>query len=82
MLYFIYIFELYIFTFQRRDMKIRSSGVYMEPILKSICAGFFQNLAQKQVSFIRNVYKYKTLPNGEEVYIHPGSSLFKVLPQW
>lgn len=61
-----------------RGMKIASSLPNTQPILKSICAGFFQNVAQMGMG-----HKYYTLPKREIVYIHPGSALFKrAEPQW
>lgn len=52
-----------------------SSLPNMTPILKCICAGFFQNVAQKRLN-AKN-HAYTTLPKQEIVYIHPGSTLFK-----
>ncbi|XP_065208806.1 ATP-dependent RNA helicase DHX8-like [Planococcus citri] len=66
----------------KRNMKMISCGHNMVVVLKSICSGFFQNLAEKQVGLLRKNYKYVTRPKGEEVFIHPGSSLFKVHPNW
>lgn len=56
-------------------MVMVSSQPYMTPILKCICAGFFQNVAQKK--FPEKNHAYTTLPKQEIVYIHPGSTLFK-----
>lgn len=57
------------------NMMMVSSLPNMTPILKCICAGFFQNVAQKRLN-AKN-HAYTTLPKQEIVYIHPGSTLFK-----
>lgn len=45
-------------------------------VLKSICAGFLQNLCEQSGS---QVYKTKSTDN---VYIHPGSALFYEMPNY
>ena len=50
-----------------------SCGTSFEPILKSITAGFFKNIAIKQLDG-----SYKTLGSRELVQIHPSSILFQL----
>ena len=48
------------------------------PILKAITAGFFPNAARLQ----RGGDSYRTVKNGQTVYLHPSSTLFEVNPKW
>lgn len=63
-------------------MRIKSSIPDYIPIQKTICSGFFQNVAQKGYRPMRQATPYTTLPNSVTVYIHPGSSVFKQDPEW
>ncbi|TQB71659.1 Cyclin-dependent kinase catalytic subunit [Monascus purpureus] len=48
------------------------------PIMKAITAGFFPNAARLQ----RGGDSYRTVKNGQTVYLHPSSTLFEVNPKW
>ncbi|KAA8652311.1 putative mRNA splicing factor RNA helicase (Cdc28) [Aspergillus tanneri] len=48
------------------------------PIQKAITAGFFPNAARLQ----RGGDSYRTVKNGQVVYLHPSSTLFEVNPRW
>lgn len=48
------------------------------PIQKAITAGFFPNAARLQ----RGGDSYRTVKNGQSVYLHPSSTLFEVNPRW
>jgi pre-mRNA-splicing factor ATP-dependent RNA helicase DHX16 len=48
------------------------------PIQKAITAGFFPNAARLQ----RGGDSYRTIKNGQSVYLHPSSTLFEVNPRW
>ena len=48
------------------------------PIQKAITAGFFPNAARLQ----RGGDSYRTVKNGQTVYIHPSSTLMEVNPKW
>ncbi|EAW06287.1 putative mRNA splicing factor RNA helicase (Cdc28) [Aspergillus clavatus NRRL 1] len=48
------------------------------PIQKAITAGFFPNAARLQ----RGGDSYRTVKNGQTVYLHPSSTLFEVNPRW
>ncbi|GKZ82969.1 hypothetical protein AnigIFM56816_007795 [Aspergillus niger] len=50
----------------------------MQPIQKAITAGFFPNAARLQ----RGGDSYRTVKNGQTVYLHPSSTLFEVNPRW
>ena len=50
----------------------------LPPIQKAITAGFFPNAARLQ----RGGDSYRTVKNGQTVYIHPSSSLMEVNPKW
>ena len=50
----------------------------MVPIQKAITAGFFPNAARLQ----RGGDSYRTVKNGQTVYLHPSSTLFEVNPRW
>lgn len=44
---------------------------------KAICSGFFRNAAKKDPQ-----EGYRTLVDGQVVYIHPSSALFNRQPEW
>jgi pre-mRNA-splicing factor ATP-dependent RNA helicase DHX16 len=48
------------------------------PIQKAITAGFFPNAARLQ----RGCDSYRTVKNGQVVYLHPSSVLIEVNPKW
>jgi pre-mRNA-splicing factor ATP-dependent RNA helicase DHX16 len=48
------------------------------PIQKAITAGFFPNAARLQ----RGGDSYRTIKNGQSVYLHPSSTLMEVNPRW
>ena len=48
------------------------------PIQKAITAGFFANAARLQ----RGGDSYRTVKNGQVVYVHPSSVLMEVNPKW
>jgi pre-mRNA-splicing factor ATP-dependent RNA helicase DHX16 len=50
----------------------------LNPIQKAITAGFFPNAARLQ----RGGDSYRTVKNGQTVYLHPSSTLFEVNPRW
>ncbi len=50
----------------------------LPPIQKAITAGFFPNAARLQ----RGGDSYRTVKNGQSVYIHPSSVLMEVNPKW
>lgn len=50
----------------------------MMPIQKAITAGFFPNAARLQ----RGGDSYRTVKNGQSVFLHPSSTLFEVNPRW
>ncbi|KAK2831971.1 Cyclin-dependent kinase catalytic subunit, partial [Arthroderma sp. PD_2] len=45
---------------------------------KSVTAGFFPNAARLQ----RGGDSYRTVKNGQTVYLHPSSTLFGADPKW
>ncbi|PGH14804.1 hypothetical protein AJ79_02820 [Helicocarpus griseus UAMH5409] len=63
----------------RVEVNITSSGANnLIPIQKAITAGFFPNAARLQ----RGGDSYRTVKNGQTVYLHPSSTLFEVNPKW
>ncbi|KAK2762734.1 hypothetical protein FQN54_000908 [Arachnomyces sp. PD_36] len=50
----------------------------LPPIQKAITAGFFPNASRLQ----RGGDSYRTVKNGQTVYLHPSSTLFEVNPKW
>ncbi|KAJ4522728.1 hypothetical protein HRR78_000215 [Exophiala dermatitidis] len=50
----------------------------IEPIQKAITAGFFPHSARMQ----RDGQSYRTVKNGQVVYIHPSSVLIESRPKW
>jgi ATP-dependent RNA helicase DHX8/PRP22 len=61
----------------RYKMDIVSAGKNQTLIRKCIVAGFFSNAAKKDPQ-----EGYKTMVEGQPVYIHPSSSLFNKNPEW
>ncbi|KAL2368699.1 hypothetical protein RJ035_004771 [Blastomyces gilchristii] len=63
----------------RVEVTITSAGANdLVPIQKAITAGFFPNAARLQ----RGGDSYRTVKNGQTVYLHPSSTLFEVNPKW
>lgn len=63
----------------RVEVTVESAGANnIPPILKAITAGFFPNAARLQ----RGGDSYRTVKNGQNVYLHPSSTLFDVNPKW
>lgn len=58
-------------------MPMMSAGRDLMKIRKCIVAGYFTNVAKKDPS-----EGYKTIVEGQPVYIHPSSSLFNKNPEW
>eukprot|EP01156_Anaeramoeba_ignava_P018780 Anaeramoba_ignava/a92940_108.p1 GENE.a92940_108~~a92940_108.p1 ORF type:complete len:795 (-),score=220.25 a92940_108:34-2418(-) len=61
----------------RQKLDVVSCGTATVPIIKSIVSGYFTKAAKKDPQ-----EGYKTLVEGQTVYIHPSSALFQVKPQW
>jgi len=61
----------------RYKLDILSCGRNFTKIQKAICSGFFANAAKKDPN-----EGYKTLVEGQPVYIHPSSTLFNRNPDW
>ncbi|KAK2803887.1 hypothetical protein FQN51_002772 [Onygenales sp. PD_10] len=63
----------------RVEVTVSSIGASnLAPIQKAITAGFFPNAARLQ----RGGDSYRTVKNGQTVYLHPSSTLFQVNPKW
>lgn len=63
----------------RVEVTISTSGASnMVPIQKAITAGFFPNAARLQ----RGGDSYRTVKNGQTVYLHPSSTMFETNPRW
>ncbi|KAE8554601.1 hypothetical protein EYB25_003142 [Talaromyces marneffei] len=63
----------------RVEVTVTSAGASnIVPIQKAITAGFFPNAARLQ----RGGDSYRTVKNGQTVYLHPSSTLFEVNPKW
>jgi len=61
----------------RYKLDVVSCGKNFNKIRKAICSGFFRNASRKDPQ-----EGYKTLVDGQTVYIHPASSLFNKNPEW
>lgn len=61
----------------RHKLDIISCGKNMAKVQKAICSGYFRNAAKKDPQ-----EGYRTLVDGNVVYIHPSSSLFHHQPEW
>ncbi|RAO71208.1 uncharacterized protein BHQ10_007220 [Talaromyces amestolkiae] len=63
----------------RVEVSVTSAGANnIVPIQKAITAGFFPNAARLQ----RGGDSYRTVKNGQTVYLHPSSTLFEENPKW
>mmetsp|Transcript_17127 Transcript_17127/g.28162 ORF Transcript_17127/g.28162 Transcript_17127/m.28162 type:complete len:1215 (+) Transcript_17127:84-3728(+) len=61
----------------RYKLDIVSAGKNFNKIRKAICSGFFSHAAKKDPQ-----EGYRTLVEGQPVYIHPSSALFNKNPEW
>lgn len=58
-------------------MDVVSAGKNTARVQKAICSGFFRNASKKDPQ-----EGYRTLVDGQTVYIHPSSALFNRQPEW
>jgi len=61
----------------RHKLDMVSCGRDIQRVQKTICSGFFRNAAKKDPQ-----EGYRTLVDGQTVYIHPSSALFQHQPEW
>ena len=61
----------------RHKLEIKSAGRDTQRIQKAICSGFFRNASKRDPQ-----EGYRTIVDGQTVYIHPSSSLFQNQPEW
>ena len=61
----------------RHKLDVVSAGKNTGRIQKAICSGFFRNAAKKDPQ-----EGYRTLVDGQVVYIHPSSAIFNRQPEW
>lgn len=61
----------------RHKLDIISCGKATARIQKAICSGFFRNAAKKDPQ-----EGYRTVVDGQVVYIHPSSCLINIKPEW
>jgi len=61
----------------RYKLDIVSCGKNFTKVRKAICSGYFNHAAKKDPQ-----EGYKTMDEGQVVYIHPSSSLFNRAPEW
>ncbi|XP_052803131.1 ATP-dependent RNA helicase DHX8-like isoform X3 [Mya arenaria] len=61
----------------RHKLDVVSAGKATSKVQKAICSGFFRNAAKKDPQ-----EGYRTLVDGQVVYIHPSSALFNRQPEW
>jgi ATP-dependent RNA helicase DHX8/PRP22 len=61
----------------RHRLNIISCGKQIARVQKAICSGFFRNAAKKDPQ-----EGYRTVVDGQVVYIHPSSCLINVKPEW
>jgi HrpA-like RNA helicase len=61
----------------RHKLDMVSCGRDVQRIQKAICSGFFRNAAKKDPQ-----EGYRTLVDGQNVYIHPSSALFQHQPEF
>jgi len=62
---------------ERYKLIPESCGKHWNRVRKAVCSGFFVNAGKKDQED-----GYKTLVEGQPVYIHPSSSLFNRQPDW
>ncbi|VDL84164.1 unnamed protein product, partial [Nippostrongylus brasiliensis] len=61
----------------RHKLDLVSCGRDVQRIQKAICSGFFKNAAKRDPQ-----EGYRTLVDGQNVFIHPSSALFQNQPEW
>ena len=61
----------------RYKMDVLSAGRRLDQVRRAIVAGYFTNAAKKDPQ-----EGYKTMVEGNPVYIHPSSALFNKNPEW
>ncbi|CEF70386.1 ATP-dependent RNA helicase DHX8 [Strongyloides ratti] len=61
----------------RHKFKVVSCGKDIKRVQKAICSGFFRNSAKRDPQ-----EGYRTLTDGQNVYLHPSSSLFQQQSEW
>ena len=61
----------------RHKLDVVSAGKNTARVQKAICSGFFRNAAKKDPQ-----EGYRTLVDGQVVYIHPSSAIFNRQPEW
>lgn len=61
----------------RHKLDVVSAGKNTARVQKAICSGFFRNAAKKDPQ-----EGYRTLVDGQAVYIHPSSAIFNRQPEW
>uniref|UniRef100_A0A914WHZ1 RNA helicase n=1 Tax=Plectus sambesii TaxID=2011161 RepID=A0A914WHZ1_9BILA len=61
----------------RHKLDMISAGRDVQRVQKAICSGFFRNAAKKDPQ-----EGYRTLVDGQNVYIHPSSALFQHQPEF
>lgn len=61
----------------RHKLEIKTAGRDTQRIQKAICSGFFRNATKRDPQ-----EGYRTIVDGQTVYIHPSSSLFQNQPEW
>lgn len=71
-----YLYNLLLNNF-RHKLDVVSAGKNTARIQKAICSGFFRNASKKDPQ-----EGYRTLVDGQTVYIHPSSALFNRQPEW
>jgi ATP-dependent RNA helicase DHX8/PRP22 len=62
---------------ERYKLPVLSSGSEYAKVRKAIAAGFFAHAARRDPK-----EGYKTLVDGQSVFIHPSSALFNKNPEW
>ncbi|CAB3398143.1 unnamed protein product [Caenorhabditis bovis] len=61
----------------RHKLNMVSCGRDVQRVQKAICSGFFRNAAKRDPQ-----EGYRTLVDGQNVYIHPSSAVFQHQPEW
>uniref|UniRef100_A0A8R1HNX8 RNA helicase n=1 Tax=Caenorhabditis japonica TaxID=281687 RepID=A0A8R1HNX8_CAEJA len=61
----------------RHKLHMVSCGRDVSRVQKAICSGFFRNAAKRDPQ-----EGYRTLTDGQNVYIHPSSACFQHQPEW
>ncbi|GMS80652.1 hypothetical protein PENTCL1PPCAC_2827, partial [Pristionchus entomophagus] len=61
----------------RHKLDMVSCGREVQRVQKAICSGFFRNAAKRDPQ-----EGYRTLVDGQTVYIHPSSAVFQNQPEW